>query len=137
MNDLFEEACPCCKRPYDTPTQSAGFAEFWASVPHKIGKIEAEKAWNKLNPQDRKAAMDKVKPFYDWFSKTYKDASPIHPVRYLKNQRWLDEAMTGVVGKITNEAETSILKGLQSNIASVREHSERMAARHNIAIPRE
>lgn len=89
MNDLFEECCPHCKRPYEK--QSApGFAEFWASVPHKIAKAQAEKAWRKLSPVDRIAAGEKVGDFYAHFAKTYPTASPLHPATYLNNRRWED-----------------------------------------------
>lgn len=134
MTDLFETSCPCCKRPYDTPKQEGGFAAFWAIVPHKVGKADAQRAYDALGSQDRQIAHDRVRAFYEWFSKTYKDASPLHPVRYLKGKRWLDEAISGEKNAITVDARASIISAMQSPIASVREHAYRMAARHGIEV---
>ena len=131
MTDLFETACPCCKRPYDTPEQT-DFTAFWAIVPHKVGKADTERAFKALKPQDRQIAHDRVRAFYDWFAKTYKDASPLHPVRYIRNKRWLDEAISGEKGAITVEASQAIISAMNSPIPSVRDHAYRMAARHGI-----
>ncbi|MGC1494199.1 MAG: hypothetical protein WA790_00210 [Sulfitobacter sp.] len=132
MTDLFETACPCCKRPYDTPEQAGDFAAFWAIVPHKVGKVDAERAFKALKPQDRKIAHDRVRAFYDWFSKTYKDASPLHPVRYIRNKRWLDEAISGEKGAITVEGRQAIIRAMGSKNPSVRDHACRVAAQHGI-----
>lgn len=133
MDDMFGETCPCCgQKVEDKRQQSAPFSAFWADVPHKVGKADTERAFNALGPQDRQIAHDRVKSFYDWFAKTYKDASPLHPVRYIKNKRWLDEAISGERGAITVDARQSIIAAMNSPIASVRDHAHRLAARHGI-----
>lgn len=92
MSDLFGCNCPHCGQPI-VEKQTTGFDEFWADVPHKIGKDQASKAWKKLSGQDRAQAAKLVKPFYAWFAKAYPTASLLHPSTYLNNKRWQDEAL--------------------------------------------
>lgn len=137
MNDLFQEdVCPCCKRPYEAKVPVYGFTEFWAKVPHKIGKAAAEKAWKKLNAANRGLAIEKVGPFYDWFKREYPTASPLHPSTYLSNARWEDETITPSTAavKVNTDTEAAIRKGLQSKIQSVREHAEKMAKAAGLSI---
>lgn len=127
MTDLFQETCPCCNRPYETESTSPQFAAFWARVPHKIGKTNAEKAWRKLSSADRANAAGKVQAFYDWFKANHRDATPLHPATYLNGKRWLDEPISGKSGAISEEANEAIRKALLSTIPAVREHAQRMA----------
>ena len=70
--------------------RKTSFDAFWHDCPHKIGKEPARKAWQKLSAGNQEAAHKAVKRFYEWFSKTYPTASPLHPSTYLNNKRWLD-----------------------------------------------
>ena len=127
MDDLFENCCPRCKRPYAEQT-APGFADFWASVPYKIGKADAEKAWRKLGQADRASAAARVVGFYDWFTKTHPTASPLHPSTYLNGKRWMDEHGT-TTREATQSERDGIKQAMQSRIPSVREHAQRMAKR--------
>jgi len=116
MKDLFNEP----------PT---GFDDFWATVPHKIGKHNAKKAWAKLRAEHRQSAADKVVAFYQWFKAEYPTASPLHPSTYLNGHRWDD--VTSEPEK-RSDIEASIRNGLASTVPSVREHATIMAKRHGI-----
>lgn len=127
MTDLFQETCPCCNRPYETKAPVYGFEAFWAKVPNKVGKANAEKAWKKISSADRAIAAEKVQAFYDWFKANHRDATPLHPATYLNGKRWLDEPISGKSGAISEEANDAIRKALLSTIPAVREHAQRMA----------
>lgn len=90
MSDLFSCTCPHCGQPMPDQTETS-FTAFWADVPHKLAKAEAQKRWAKLSAADRKAAHDGVKAFYAWFAREYPTASPLHPATYLSKRRWEDE----------------------------------------------
>lgn len=97
-----------------------GFSGFWDLVPHKVSKAEAEKFWKLMKPEDRALAIKHVRSFYEWFRKNYPTASPLHPVRYLRNRRWED------VGESQPSANPDQLrktyeKALQSPSPAVRE----------------
>lgn len=132
MKDLFGCTCPHCGQPMPE-TQRTAFSDFWEKVPHKIGKASAEKAWRKLGNGDRHEAAELVGAFYDWFSKTYPNASPLHPATYINGKRWRDDGVKPNVISHT-DAEASIRKALQSKIPAVREHAERLAEKNGIQI---
>jgi len=86
---LFGHTCPHCGQ--DMPEQAAtSFDAFWRDCPHKIGKVQAQKAWAKLTTANQDAAQGAVRRFYAWFRDKYPTASPLHPSTYLNNKRWLD-----------------------------------------------
>lgn len=71
------------------------FAEFWESYPRKVAKVDAEKAWNKLNASDD--LIDQIiqdvnvrKHGEDWMKDNGKFIP--YPATYLNQQRWEDEA---------------------------------------------
>ena len=133
MNDLFQCKCPHCGQ--DMPDASdTPFSAFWASVPHKIGKANAEKAWRKLGKVEREQAASMVVAFYGWFAKTYPGASPLHPATYLNGKRWQDEGVAPRNDISHTQVEAQLLKALNSSIPSVREHAKRMAERHGLQI---
>lgn len=134
MDDLFENCCPHCKRPYEQTPPAPDFAAFWAACPYKIGKASAEKAWRKLRPVDRADALARVVAFYAWFAKQYPTASTMHPATYLNGKRWNDEPVSGASAVTQDDTRAAIIKGMQSNIQSVRDHSERLAKRAGIQI---
>lgn len=78
----------------DAPQVKCGFAAFWGQIPTgaKNGKVMAEKSFRRLSPSARQAAQDNVEAYYDWWRKTNKDASWLHPTTYLNQRRWEDEA---------------------------------------------
>lgn len=123
MNDLFEECCPQCKRPYQQQTPP-DFDEFWQSVPKgcKADKEAALRAWRKLTTADKEAATGAVKRFYEWFSKTYPTASPLHPSTYLNRKRWQDDVIQPKAGS------ADLLRTLEemarSEVAPIREYAE-------------
>ena len=85
-HDLFHET--------PTITSRAKFADFWQCIPTgaKSGKVAAEHAWRKLSPALRVSASERVRGYYEWWRKTNKDASWLHPSTYLTQRRWEDEA---------------------------------------------
>ena len=129
MNDLFEDKCPCCHRPYEA-SAPVGFAEFWALVPSKTGKEPSQKAWKRLSNQDRAEAVKHVKAFYAWFTKEYPTASLLMPSTYLNNKRWTDDAIKASAAP-ASEAIEALRRGLQSNVPAVREYSEAALKRIN------
>ena len=129
MNDLFEDKCPCCQRPYEGKVSVYGFAEFWELVPHKIGKADAQAAWKRMKTPDRNDAARLIGAFYAWFAKTYPTASPLHPATYLNRKRWLDDAIQDTARPATSTDIDAIKAGLSSRVPSVREHAQRMADR--------
>lgn len=121
MNDLFNDTV------HQEPVY--GFEDFWAKVPNKVAKKAAEKAWRKLKSQDRQLAADRVTAFYAWFAKTYPKASMLHPATYLNGERWND-----IEAPKATDNTAAIRKALQSPIASVREHAQRMADRMGVSV---
>jgi predicted transcriptional regulator len=79
-----------------TKNYSESFENFWKLYPRKIAKGNAEKAWEKINPDEKLvadivAAIAKQKP-------TWTDPKFIpHPATWLNGKRWLDgvEVTTG------------------------------------------
>lgn len=96
-NDQGEPSAPSSppkppKPPKPEPVSGkAPFNEFWLAWPNKVKKKDAEKAWAKLSEEDRRAAIGRLKSWWDIWRKTYPRASPIHPSTYLNGQRWRDE----------------------------------------------
>lgn len=66
------------------------FSDFWDRVPNKIGKETAKRVWDKMTLSDQKAAVEKSSRFFEWFKKTYPNASPMKPETYLSKKRWND-----------------------------------------------
>lgn len=75
---------------------AAGFAEFWSRYPKKVGKHEAERQWNLLNPDEDlrvtiMAALEEQKQSRQWSDPNFiKD-----PERWIKKRRWEDEVSRG------------------------------------------
>ena len=73
-----------------------GFASFWSSYPKKKSKPEAEKAWNKLKPDDALLAtilkaIDAQKKTDGWTKDVGKFIP--HPATWLNGRRWEDEVI--------------------------------------------
>lgn len=70
---------------------AAGFEKFWDQVPNKVGKAEAKGVYSKMSPADRQTATESVSGWYRKWKSDNPQASPIHPVRFLRHRRWEDE----------------------------------------------
>jgi hypothetical protein len=68
------------------------FTEFWAAYPKKVAKLDAQKAWNKLTPEDRFAAVQalSIHVRYWQIAGTAKEFMP-HGATWLHGRRWEDE----------------------------------------------
>lgn len=128
MNDLFEDCCPHCRRPYTEQTPP-DFAEFWAKVPKgcKADKEASLRAWRKLTTADKQGATETVGRFYEWFAKTYPSASPLHPSTYLNRKRWQDDVLQ--VKSSSADILRAIEDGLKSPVPAVRDHFAAMLKR--------
>ena len=71
-----------------------GFDSFWSSIPPgaKSGKHTAERAFSKLRPAVRDAALRHAASYYAWWRAQNPQASWLHPSTYLNQRRWEDEA---------------------------------------------
>lgn len=78
-----------CKKP----SGSLPFAEFWNGWPNKRGKQPAEKAWQKLRPDDQALAIKAIGEWWTAWRRQYPNASPILPASWLNQKRWEDEFM--------------------------------------------
>jgi len=72
--------------------KAEGFADFYAAYPRKVGPQDAEKAWQKLNPDAAlratiMAALELQKQSKSWNDKQFIP----HPATWLNKARWLDE----------------------------------------------
>jgi hypothetical protein len=70
------------------------FTFFWNKYPKKVSKADAEKAWNKINPnngtyQKIMIALDKFKKSEQWIQK--KGTFIPYPATWLRDKRWEDE----------------------------------------------
>ena len=71
------------------------FAQFWSAYPKKRDKAKAEKAFNKLNPDEQ--LLSEILAALDWQTKTpdwLKDGGQFVPYAssYLNGRRWEDES---------------------------------------------
>ena len=71
-----------------------GFEKFWAAYPHRVSKGPAEKAWNRIRPdekllQEMLSAIALAKESKKW----KKDRGKFipHPATWLNAKGWLDE----------------------------------------------
>lgn len=84
------------KKPVDHSTTLAKeqFASFWEKYPKKVGKAVAEKAWNKLAPNEVlfEQIMDAlgVAVYCDQWKRDNGQFIP-HPATWLNQRRWEDE----------------------------------------------
>lgn len=68
-----------------------GFDEFWRAYPRRVGKFDAEKAWNKISPT--KELADRIIGAIHWqiytWEKPYRFVP--YPATWLRAGRWNDE----------------------------------------------
>ncbi|WP_447988322.1 hypothetical protein [Achromobacter spanius] len=82
--------------PVDNSARSAisspDFAAFWAAWPRRVGKRDAEKAWAKLRPQEKVAAVEALPKHVEYWDASGTDRQFIpHPATWLNGARWDDE----------------------------------------------
>ncbi len=64
------------------------FEEFWAKYPRKVAKLEAQKAWNKMTPDQRSKAIEAI-PAH---ARRWDDLHFVpHAASWLRGERFLDE----------------------------------------------
>lgn len=66
------------------------FDQFWSRYNHKINRIRAEKAWNKLSEADHVNAFFKY-PLYERHLALYPWKTKANPETYLKDRYWESE----------------------------------------------
>ncbi|WP_454676478.1 hypothetical protein [Achromobacter marplatensis] len=75
-----------------SPRAAQDFADFWAIFPRRVGKRDAEKAWAKLRPQDRAAAIEAMPKHVEYWNACGREREHIpHPATWLNGARWDDE----------------------------------------------
>lgn len=74
------------------PAEGQQFILFWYRYPRKVGKAEAQRAWARLLPADRTAALDRIMPQVAFWqlSGTQRLFIP-HAATWLNQRRWEDE----------------------------------------------
>ena len=92
------------REPLREPVRSAcargpAFSEFWEVWPNKVSKSDAEKAWKKLKPEDRRRATERIREWFPAWRANHPEASPIYPATYLNRRRWEDEFSSITPGK--------------------------------------
>jgi len=75
-----------------SPRPSQDFADFWAGWPRRVAKRDAEKAWAKLRPQERAAALEALPKHVEYWNASGREREHIpHPATWLNGARWDDE----------------------------------------------
>jgi hypothetical protein len=68
------------------------FDEFYKKYPRKMGKKDAQKAWNKLKPEDRQLAIKAIDLHIKYWEHTNTDRAYIpYPATWLNSERFHDE----------------------------------------------
>ena len=76
----------------NTETPGCAFDSFWKLYPRKQSREAAEKAWNRLKPEERQAAMEGVKAHSDHWKASDRPTRYIpHGATWRNGKRWLDE----------------------------------------------
>lgn len=65
------------------------FDTFYNLYKHKVGKLEAQRAWNKLNKSDQLKAIKQIKAYEGFLHR--KRIEKVHPATYLNKRRFDDE----------------------------------------------
>ena len=68
------------------------FAEFYALYPRKMGRKDAERAWNRLTPIQQAECLEAMPNYLKYWKvkETAKDFIP-YPASFLNAERWTDE----------------------------------------------
>lgn len=81
MPDLFEKTVIVEKITFD---------DFWEAYGHKVGKLNAEKHWNKLSMSDRAKAIKMAPRYKAWCQQMNPPRRLKDPERYLSNRTFDD-----------------------------------------------
>ncbi len=70
----------------------ADFESFWKLYPRHVARLAAMKAWRKLPPADRAAALAAIDAHVRYWRQAERDAERIpHAATWLNGRRWEDE----------------------------------------------
>lgn len=75
----------------DEIPQEVSFPIFWETYGYKVGKLQAEKEWNKLNKDDQGRAIQQAPRYHQWRKNKQPPQEAVHPERYLSKRRFDDE----------------------------------------------
>jgi hypothetical protein len=89
-----EISCITAQYPFvkvDEIPMEVSFPIFWEVYGYKVGRLQAEREWNKLSRADQGRAIMQASRYHQW--RKHKNPTPeaLHPERYLKNRRFDDE----------------------------------------------
>src|SRR6185369_17875007 len=74
------------------------FEDFWKQYPRKVARKDAERAWNKLTPEQKFAALHSLPihvRYWEAAGRT-KETTP-HAATWLHGERWADELEATVI----------------------------------------
>ncbi len=68
------------------------FQDFYSLYPRKMGRKDAERAWNRLTPTQQKECLEAMPNYLKYWKikETQKDYIP-YPASFLNAERWTDE----------------------------------------------
>ena len=68
------------------------FSEFYKAYPRKVARMDAEKAWKKMTPAEREAAVTAL-PLHLAYWKAIEQEKEyiVYPATWLNGKRWEDE----------------------------------------------
>lgn len=70
-------------------TKAPSFDDFWKAYPLHKGKIDAEKAWNRLSAGDKQKALAGIPRYREFIQQTGTNIK--YPQGWLNGRRWEDE----------------------------------------------
>ena len=85
-------------------TKAPEFKDFWKAYPLHKGKIEAERAWNRLSAGDKQKALAGIPRYRKFVEQTGTNIK--YPQGWLNGRRWEDE-YEEPAGKPTGEPPTN------------------------------
>src|SRR5687767_431959 len=68
-----------------------GFDQFWACFPRKVGKLAAQKIWNRLKPDDELVGQMLTAIGWQRATRQWREGYVPHPKTWLSQGRWMDE----------------------------------------------
>lgn len=75
----------------DEIPQEVSFPIFWDTYGYKVGRLAAEREWNKLSKEDQGRAILQAPRYHQWRKQKNPTPEAVHPERFLKNRRFDDE----------------------------------------------
>lgn len=73
------------------------FDAFWQLYPRRVAKVEAQRAWARLNGADRAEVLKRLPLFVDdWATKGTEPQFIPHAATFLRGRRWEDELAVGL-----------------------------------------